>query len=57
MGKVFDEITAKKLPYVGKVMDIQVQEAYRTPNRWDQKIISLCCIIVKMPSLDNKERI
>jgi hypothetical protein len=37
-------------------MDIQVQKAFRTPNRKDQKRTS-CHIIVKMPRLQNKGRL
>jgi hypothetical protein len=36
---------------------IQVQNSLRTPNRQDQKTNSLCHIIVKILSIQNKERI
>jgi hypothetical protein len=38
-------------------MPISTQEAYRTPNRLDQKIYSSCHIIVKTSNAQNKERI
>jgi len=38
-------------------MCINIQEAYRTPNRLDQKRNSSCHIIVKTPNEQNKERI
>jgi hypothetical protein len=40
-----------------KVMDIKVQESYRTPNKWDQKRKSSCHIIIKTPNAQSKERI
>jgi len=38
-------------------MPTNIQEAYRTPNRLDQKRNSSCHIIVKTPNAQNKERI
>jgi hypothetical protein len=38
-------------------MPINIQEAYRTPNRLDQKRNSSCHIIVKPPNALKKERI
>jgi hypothetical protein len=38
-------------------MPINVQEAYRTPNRLDQKRNYSCHIIIKTPNSQNKERI
>ena len=38
-------------------MAIKVQEAYRTPNKWDQKRKSCCHIIIKMLNAQKKERI
>jgi hypothetical protein len=40
-----------------KVMPIQVQEASRTPNRLKQNRTSLCHIIIKTTSTENRERI
>jgi hypothetical protein len=38
-------------------MPINIQEAYRTPNRLDQKRNSSHHIIVKTPNAQNNERI
>jgi zona occludens toxin (predicted ATPase) len=38
-------------------MPINIQEAYRTPTRLDQKRNSSCHIIIKTPNVQNKERI
>jgi hypothetical protein len=38
-------------------MSINVQEAYRTPNRLDQKRNSSCHIIIKTPKILNNVRI
>ena len=38
-------------------MAIKVQEAYRTPNKWDQKRKSSHHIIIKTLNAQNKERI
>jgi hypothetical protein len=38
-------------------MPMNIQEAYRTPNRLDQKRNSSCHIIIKTPNALNKVRI
>jgi hypothetical protein len=38
-------------------MPMNIQEAFRTPNRLDQKRNSSCHIIVNTPKAQNKERI
>ena len=38
-------------------MSMNIQEAYRTPNRLDQKRNSSCHIIIETPNTLNKERI
>lgn len=38
-------------------MDNQVQEAFRTPNRHDEKRMPSFCIIVKLQKTQNKESI
>ena len=38
-------------------MPMNIQEAYRTPNRFDEKRNSSCHIIIKTPNVLNKERI
>jgi hypothetical protein len=40
-----------------KEMSMNIQEAYRTSNRFDQEINSSCHIINKIPNSLNKERI
>jgi hypothetical protein len=40
-----------------KEMDIKVQEAYRTPNKWDQKRKSSLHIIIKTLNAQSQERI
>jgi hypothetical protein len=54
---VFDKIIAEEFPSLQKEMVIQVQEAFRTPNKQDQKRTSPRHIIVKKLSIHNKERI
>jgi hypothetical protein len=34
---VFNKITEENFPNLKKEMAIKVKEAYRTPNKWDQK--------------------
>jgi hypothetical protein len=38
-------------------MTINIQKAYRTPNRWRQKRNFSSHIIIKTPNAQNKERI
>jgi hypothetical protein len=38
-------------------MDTQVKEAFRIPNTHVQKRTCLCLIIVKLPRIQNKEKI
>jgi hypothetical protein len=38
-------------------MSMNIQEAYRTPNRLNQKRNSSCHIIIETPNTLNKERI
>jgi hypothetical protein len=40
-----------------KEMSMNIQQAYRTPNRQNQKGNSSCHIIIKTPNARNKERI
>jgi hypothetical protein len=44
---VFYKIIEENFPNLMKETSIKVQEAYRTPNKWDQKIKSSCHIIIK----------
>ena len=34
---VFSKIIEENFPYLKKEKVIKIQEAYRTPNKWDQK--------------------
>ena len=44
---IFNNIIQEKFPNLKKQMPMNIQEAYRTPNRLDQKRNSSCHIIVK----------
>jgi chromosome segregation ATPase len=54
---IFNKIIEENFPNLKKEMPMNIQEAYRTPNRLDQKRNSSCHIIVKTPNAQNKERI
>jgi hypothetical protein len=54
---IFNKIIEENFPNLKKEMAINIQEAYRTPNRLDQKRNSSCHIIIKTPNALNKERI
>jgi hypothetical protein len=55
IGKIFDEIIAEKFLDLGKDTDIQIQEAFWTPNRMDGKTSSPYHIICNIPRLETKE--
>jgi len=52
---IFNKIIEENFPDLKKEMPINIQEAYRTPNRLDQKRNSSCHVIVKTPNTQNKE--
>jgi hypothetical protein len=54
---IFSKIIEENFPNLKKEMPMNIQEAYRTQNRLDQKRNSSCHIIVKTPNAQNKERI
>jgi hypothetical protein len=54
---IFNKIIEENFPNLKKEMPMKIQEAYRTPNRLDQKINSSSHIIIKTPNAQNKERI
>ena len=54
---IFNKITEENFPNLKKEMSMNIQEAYRTPNRLDQKRNSSHHIIIKTPNALNKERI
>ena len=47
----------ENVPNLVKQLDIQVQEAYRVPNKIDTKTTTPKHIILKMPKVKEKERI
>jgi hypothetical protein len=49
--KIIDE----NFPNLKKVMDIKAQQAYRSPNKWDQKRKYSCHIIIKTLNSHSKE--
>jgi hypothetical protein len=53
---IFNKIIEEKFPNLKKEMPINIQEAYRNPNRLNQKRNSFCCIIVKTPKAQNKRK-
>jgi hypothetical protein len=53
---IFNKII-ENFPNLKKEMPINVQEAYRMPNKLDQKSNSFCHIIIKTLNAQNKERI
>jgi hypothetical protein len=54
---IFNKITKENFPSLKKEMPMNIQEAYRTPNRLDPKRNSYHHITVKTPNAQNKERI
>ena len=52
----FNKIIKENFPNLKKKRPMNIQEAYRTPNRLDQKRNSSCHIVVKTPNAQNKER-
>jgi hypothetical protein len=57
LENIFNKIIEEKFPNLKKEMAIKVQEAYRIPNKLDQKSKSSCHIIIKTLNSENKERI
>jgi hypothetical protein len=54
---IFNKTIEENFSSLKKEMTINIQEAYRTPNRLDQKRKSSCHIIIKPLNVQNKERI
>jgi hypothetical protein len=54
---IFNKIIEENFPNLKKKMPMNIQEAYRTPNRRNQKRNSSCHMIIKIPNALNKERI
>jgi hypothetical protein len=57
LENIFNKIIEESFPNLKKEMVINIQEAYRTPNRLDQKRKSSHHIIIKTPNVQNKERL
>ncbi|ERE72641.1 LINE-1 type transposase domain-containing protein 1 [Cricetulus griseus] len=53
----FNKIMDENFPNLKKDMPMKIQEAYRTPNRLNQKKRSPRHIIIKTPNIHNKEKI
>ncbi|KAK1336450.1 hypothetical protein QTO34_004257 [Cnephaeus nilssonii] len=54
---LFEEIMTENFPHLVKEIDLQVQEAHRTPNKRNPKRTTPRHIIIKMPREKDKERI
>ena len=54
---LFEEIMTENFPHLVKEIDLQVQEAHRTPNKRNPKRTTPRHIIIKMPRAKDKERI
>jgi hypothetical protein len=57
MRNIFNKIITEIFPNLEKTMPIQIQEAYRTPNRLDQNRTNPQHIIIKTTSTENRQRI
>ena len=54
---IFNKMIEENFPNLKKEIPMNIQEAYKSPNRLDQKINSSCHIIIKTSNAQNKERI
>jgi hypothetical protein len=54
---IFNKFIKENLPNLIKEMPKNIQEAYRTPRKWDQNRNSSCHIIIKTSYAQNEERI
>jgi hypothetical protein len=54
---IFNKKITENFPNLEKLMLIQIQEASRTPNRFDQNRATPGHIIIKITSRENTERI
>jgi hypothetical protein len=53
----FNKIIGENFPYLKKEMSMNIQEAYRTPNRLDKKRNSSQHIIIRTTNALNEDRI
>jgi hypothetical protein len=56
-ANIFNKIIEENFPNLKKEMTINIQEAYRTPNRLDQKRNSSLNIIIRTTKALNKDKI
>jgi hypothetical protein len=56
-ANIFNKIIEQNFPNLKNVMPMNIQEAYRTPNRLDQKEIPIGHIIIRTTNALNKDRI
>ena len=56
-ANIFNKIMEENFPNLKREMPMNIQEAYRTPNRLDQNRNTSRHIIIKAPNVLNKERI
>jgi hypothetical protein len=56
-ANIFNKIIEENFPNIKKEMPMNIQEAYRTPNRLDMKINSSRHIIIRTTNALNKNRI
>nr|KAF6392581.1 hypothetical protein mPipKuh1_007778 [Pipistrellus kuhlii] len=54
---ILKEIVTENFPHLVKELDLQVQEAHRTPNKRNPKRTTPRHIIIKIPRAKDKERI
>ena len=54
---IFNKIIEETFPHLKKEMPMNIQEAYRTLNRLDQKINSSWQIIIRTTNVLNKDKI
>ena len=57
IGNLYEKIIKENFPNLVKEIDIQVQEAQRVPNKMDVKRTTPRHIIIKVPTVKDKERI
>jgi hypothetical protein len=57
MHNIFNKIITENFPNLEKTMVIQVQEAFRAPNRLDPNRTTPQIIIIKTTNIETRERI
>ena len=57
IGNLFEKIMKENFPDLVKEIGMQVQEAQRVPNKMDAKRLTPRHIIIKMPKVNDKEKI